>query len=75
MKLHYDLDWDSLYSEFKPDPSVETCEAAEGVNVAFDAGGAVVGFDSGVARKRLDLSTLAAVPNHQGRLVALHRGL
>lgn len=58
MKLQYDPDADSLYIEFKTDPSVETREVAEGVNVDLDAGGAVVGFDIDVASKRLDLSTL-----------------
>lgn len=33
MKMHYYPDTDSLYVEFKSEPSVETREVADGLNV------------------------------------------
>ena len=58
MKLHYYPETDSLYVEFKREPSVETREIADGLNVDFDARGKVVGFDIDHAAERLDLATL-----------------
>ena len=58
MKMHYYPDTDSLYVEFKSEPSVETREVADGLNVDLDASGDVVGFDIDHAAERLDLATL-----------------
>ena len=58
MKLHYYPDTDSLYVEFKREPSVETREVADGLNVDLDASGYVVGFDIDHAAERLELATL-----------------
>ncbi len=58
MKMHYYPDTDSLYVEFKSEPSVETREVADGLNVDLDARGNVVGFDIDHAAERLDLATL-----------------
>lgn len=59
MKLHYYPDTDSLYVEFRREPSVETREIADGLNVDLDARGNVVGLDIDRAAERLDLATLA----------------
>ena len=45
MKLHYYPETDSLYVELKREPSVETREIADGLNVDLDSRGKVVGFD------------------------------
>ena len=58
MKLHYYPDTDSLYVELKSEPSVETREVANGLNVDLDVSGDVVGFDIDHAAERLDLATL-----------------
>lgn len=58
MKMHYYPDTDSLYVEFKSEPSVVTREVADGLNVDLDARGNVVGFDIDHAAERLDLATL-----------------
>ncbi len=58
MKLHYYPETDSLYVELKREPSVETREIADGLNVDLDARGNVVGFDIDHAAQRLDLATL-----------------
>ena len=58
MKMHYYPDTDSLYVEFKSEPSVETREVADGLNVDLDAHGDVVGFDIDHAAARLELATL-----------------
>jgi uncharacterized protein YuzE len=60
MKLHYYADTDSLYIELKSGPGAETREIAEGLNVDFDASGAVVGLDIDHALK-LDLATLETI--------------
>jgi uncharacterized protein YuzE len=60
MKLHYYPDTDSLYIELKSGPGAETREIAEGLNVDFDASGAVGGMDIDHA-SRLDLGTLETV--------------
>jgi uncharacterized protein YuzE len=61
MKLHYYPETDSLYVELKPEPSAETREVADGLNVDLDAKGDVVGFDIDHASRRLDLSTLETI--------------
>ena len=58
MKLHYYPETDSLDVELKREPSVETREIADGLNVDLDARGNVVGFDIDDAAQRLDLATL-----------------
>lgn len=61
MKLHYYPETDSLYIELKGNPSVETCEIAEGLNVDFGSDGAVVGLDIDGASGKLDLASLEIV--------------
>ncbi len=58
MKLHYYPETDSLYIELKADPSTETREIADGVNIDFGQDGTVVGLDIDHASQRLNLSTL-----------------
>ena len=58
MKLFYYADTDSLYIELKAGPGSETREIADGLNVDFDADGAVVGLDIDHASTKLDLATL-----------------
>ena len=58
MKLHYYPETDSLYVEFKPLPSAEIREVADGLDVDLDGKGEVVGFDIDHASRRLDLATL-----------------
>jgi uncharacterized protein YuzE len=60
MKLHYYPETDSLYIELKSGPGAETREIADGLNVDFDASGAVVGLDIDHA-SRLDLTTLETI--------------
>ncbi len=64
MKLHYYPDTDSLYVEFRGEPSVETREIADGLNVDLDARGNVAGFDIDHAAERLDLVTLETQERH-----------
>ena len=64
MKLHYYPDTDSLYVEFRREPSVETREIADGLNVDLDGRGNVVGFDIDHAAERLDLATLETQERH-----------
>ena len=58
MKIFYYAETDSLYIELKAGPGSETREIAEGLNVDFDADGAVVGLDIDHASTKLDLATL-----------------
>lgn len=58
VKLHYYLETDSLYVEFRAGSEVETREVSNGLNVDLDAAGDVVGFDIDHASRRLDLLTL-----------------
>jgi uncharacterized protein YuzE len=60
MKLHYYAETDSLYIELRSGPGAETREIADGLNVDFDASGAVVGLDIDRASE-LDLATLETV--------------
>jgi uncharacterized protein YuzE len=61
VKLHYYPETDSLYIELKAGPGAETQEVAPGLNVDFDASGAVVGLDIDHASDNLDLTTLETV--------------
>jgi uncharacterized protein YuzE len=58
MKLHYYPETDSLYIELRDAPGAETREVADGVNIDFDADGAIVGIDIDRASTKLDLATL-----------------
>jgi uncharacterized protein YuzE len=58
VKLFYYAETDSLYIELKAAPGNETREIVDGLNVDFDASGAVVGLDIDHASTKLDLSTL-----------------
>ena len=61
MKLHYYLETDSLYIELRGEPSTETREVVDGLNVDLDANGQVVGLDIDHASTKLDLGTLEAI--------------
>ena len=64
MKLHYYPDTDTLYIELTDAVSSETREIADGLNIDFDAAGAVVGIDIDHASRKLDLTevTIIALP-------------
>lgn len=70
MKLHYYPETDSLYIELKAEPSAETREITDALNVDLDAAGEVVGFDIDHASAHLDLDTLEtiALPLRQTRV-------
>jgi uncharacterized protein YuzE len=70
MKLHYYPETDSLYIELRAEPSAETREIAEGLNVDFNHLGNVVGLDIDGASKKLDLATLETVALPLGSLKA-----
>lgn len=59
MKLHYDLETDSLYIDLNEKPSVDSYEIAENIVVDFDAEGHVVGLSIQHASKNLAVETLA----------------
>ena len=61
MKLHYYLETDSLYIEFRSGAGASTREIAKGLVADIDARGDVVGLDIDRASTRLDLSTLETV--------------
>ena len=61
MTLHYYPETDSLYIELKPEPSAETVELRDGLNVDFGSDGEVVGFDIDHASARLDLSQFSFI--------------
>ena len=56
MKLEYFADTDSLYVDFRDQPSVESAEIASGVVVDYDADGRVVGIDIDNASHKVDLT-------------------
>ena len=56
MKLEYFADTDSLYVDFRDQPSVESAEIATGVVVDSDADGRVAGIDIANASHKLDLT-------------------
>jgi uncharacterized protein YuzE len=58
MKLEYFADTDSLYVDFRDQPSVESTEISAGIVVDFDADGRVVGIDIDIdnASHTLDLT-------------------
>lgn len=56
MKLEYFADTDSLYIDFRDQPSVESAEIASGVIVDYDAHGRVVGIDIDNGSRNVDLT-------------------
>lgn len=58
MKIKYYPDTDSLYIDLSEQPSSETREISEGVNLDYDQGGALVGIDIDNASKKLALKQL-----------------
>ena len=58
MKINYYPDTDSLYIDLSEQPSAETREISEGVNLDYDQGGALVGIDIDNASKKLALKQL-----------------
>ncbi len=61
MKLHYYPETDSLYIELNAAASTATREIVTGLNVDFDATGAIVGLDIDGAARQFDLTSLEAV--------------
>lgn len=61
MKLHYYPETDSLYTELSSQPSSETREIEEGLNVDFDQTGNLIGLDIDGASRKLDLVIHQAV--------------
>jgi uncharacterized protein YuzE len=55
MKLEYFADTDSLYVDFRNQPSVESAEISTGLIVDYDADGRVVGIDIDNASHKVDL--------------------
>lgn len=58
MKLNYYAETDSLYIGLSEQPSVETREISEGVNLDYDAGGNLVGIDIDNASRKVQLDQL-----------------
>lgn len=58
MKLNYYAETDSLYIELSEQPSAETREISDGVNLDYDAKGNLVGIDIDNASKKVRLEQL-----------------
>lgn len=58
MKLNYDPETDSLYIDLSEQPSVETREISEGVQLDYDARGNLVGIDIDNASTKVQLKDL-----------------
>ena len=58
MKLNYHPETDSLYIDLSGQPSVETREISEGVNLDYDASGNLVGIDIDNASRKVQLKDL-----------------
>lgn len=58
MKLNYYPDTDSLYIDLSEQPSVETREISEGVQLDYDAAGNLVGIDIDNASTKVRLKEL-----------------
>jgi uncharacterized protein YuzE len=58
MKLNYYVETDSLYIELSEQPSAETREISDGVNLDYDAKGNLVGIDIDNASKKVRLERL-----------------
>ena len=60
MKLNYDVETDSLYTDLNSRPSADSREIQDGVVIDMDAKGKIVGIDIQHASETLDLATLEA---------------
>ena len=58
MKLNYYPETDSLYIDLSDEPSVETREISEGVQLDYDAKGNLVGIDIDNASTKVQLKEL-----------------
>ena len=58
MKLHYDVETDSLYIDLSSNPSADSKEIADGLVIDFDESGNIVGIDIDHASKKLDLKSI-----------------
>ena len=58
MKLNYHKDTDSLYIDLSENPSVETREISEGVQLDYDHAGNLVGIDIDNASTKVQLGRL-----------------
>jgi uncharacterized protein YuzE len=58
VKLNYYAETDSLYIGLSEQPSVETREISEGVNLDYDAKGNLVGIDIDNASRKVQLDQL-----------------
>ena len=66
MKMKYYKDTDSLYIDLSENPSAETREVSEGINLDYDAIGNLVGIDIDnatvkVSMERLIVSSLPGI--------------
>jgi uncharacterized protein YuzE len=59
MKLNYYPETDSLYIDLSEKTSVESREISEGVNLDYDADGALVGIDIDNASTKVQLKELS----------------
>ena len=64
MKLDYFPDTDSLYIDFRQQPSVGSIEVADGIVLDFYASGELVGIDIGNASSTVDLDHLILTRMH-----------
>lgn len=58
MKLNYFPETDSLYIDLSNEPSVDTREISEGVQLDYDAKGNLVGIDIDNASRKVELKEL-----------------
>ena len=58
MKVNYFPDTDSLYIDLSEQPSVETREISDGVQLDYDAKGNLVGIDIDNASSKVQLNEL-----------------
>jgi uncharacterized protein YuzE len=58
VKLNYYAETDSLYIGLSEQPSVETREISEGVNLDYDAKGNLVGIDIDNASRKVQMDQL-----------------
>lgn len=58
MKVHYDVETDSLYIDFSDEPGADAREVAPGIVLDFDRAGRVVGIDIQHASEVVDLGRL-----------------
>ena len=61
MKLNYFADTDSLYIELAQQPSTESKEVSESVDIDYDASGNLVGIDIDNASAKVDMRILQLV--------------